>query len=130
MEAKFPELISETLHVEGRRGFRAGDKAPKRQFFPSSEAAHESMADSPVAYNLHHYADGKAGLCILSEYVVIERTKKTAPWRDTEKRLLASCAADASEKFENTDLCRAVHNSEWITIQTAQHLRALGIKSR
>lgn len=70
---------------------------------------------------------------ILAPYAILEREKKGKPWRKTGS-VMGSCQNDADQQagidVTFDPLKRAVNERDWISIQTAQHLKALKIKVR
>ncbi len=124
--------MESTDHVEGRKGWSEGMPAIPRAYFPTHAEAVSAMDSHPCAFRVYHNTAGKFEIGAMGSYLVITRAKKSAPWCDTGRRLLATCAADAQDQSNADSLGafeRVVSDREWRAIQVRQHLRAIGIKS-
>lgn len=124
--------IAEHEITEGRRALQPHDYAslPKRRYFPSEQSAHDSMKGNAVAYRIGGCTQPSVFyISILGEYLTVIREKKGKPYRASGRKCLASCQSDAKDKLgESTENEKTISDDEWLTIQTRQHLRAVGIK--
>ena len=120
-----------------RRAYRDSDystiRAITRPFYATKEAAEEAMEGNEVAFRVNHVESvNKWQIAILGTYFLLHRTVKSKPWAKVAETL-GSCKADAIAQWPEEEaqwpLFQVVSDTEFITIQTKQHLRQLGIKA-